>query len=55
MMEILKKNGIPAGIATVLVLAITFVPVMYQVTFTKEQNARIAVLEQKVKDLEAKQ
>lgn len=54
MMDILKKHGIPAGIATLFVLAITFVPVYHQYHFTKEQNARIAVLEEKVKALEAK-
>ena len=55
MMEILKKHGIPAGIAAAIVLAITFVPIMYQYKYTKEQNARIAALEEKIDALEAKQ
>jgi uncharacterized membrane protein YukC len=50
-MEILKKHGIPAGIATLLVLAITFVPVYYQYKYTREQNARITALEAKVASL----
>jgi hypothetical protein len=54
MMEILKKHGFPAGIATLLVLAITFVPVYYQYKYTREQNARIEVLEAKVASLQVK-
>jgi len=54
MMEILKKAGLASGIATVLVLAITFVPVYYQYKFTKQQNARIEALEAKVEKLQGK-
>jgi hypothetical protein len=54
MMEILRKHGFPAGIATLVVLAITFVPVYYQYKYTREQNARIEVLEAKVASLEKK-
>jgi hypothetical protein len=53
-MEILKKHGFPAGIATLLVLAITFVPVYYQYKYTREQNARIEALEAKVASLQVK-
>lgn len=54
MLEILKKYGIPAGLATGFVLAITFVPIMYQIDSTKHQNAKIAALEAKVAELEKK-
>jgi hypothetical protein len=54
MMEILKKHGFPAGIASLIVLAITFVPCYYQYKFTVEQNARITALEAKVTSLEKK-
>lgn len=54
MMEILKKAGIASGLATLLVLAITAVPVYYQYHFTKEQNARIEALEAKVTALQVK-
>lgn len=54
MMEILKKAGIASGIAALIVLAITFVPIMYQIKYTKQQNAKIAELEQRVQQLEAK-
>jgi hypothetical protein len=54
MLEILKKAGLASGIATLIVLAITFVPIMYQIEVTKEQNVRISVLEAKVTALEAK-
>lgn len=46
MMEIMKKHGIPTAAATVIVLAITFVPMYFQWKTTAAQNARIAVLEQ---------
>ncbi len=45
MLELLKKHGISAGIAALIVLAITIVPIGYQWHFTKQQNARIAALE----------
>jgi hypothetical protein len=51
MMELLKKHGIPAGMATLIVLAITFVPCYYQYKYTKEQNARITALEAQVASL----
>lgn len=54
MLELLKKHGIPAGLAALVVLAVTFVPIMYQYKYTKEQNARIAVLEQRLAALEKK-
>jgi len=54
MMEILKKAGIASSLATIMVLAITAVPIYYQYHFTKEQNARIAALEAKVAALEVK-
>lgn len=54
MMEILKKHGFDAGIATVIVLAITFIPVYFQYKYTLEQNARITVLEAKVETFETK-
>ena len=54
MLEILKKAGIASGLATIMVLAITAVPIYYQYHFTKQQNAKIAVLEAKVKALEEK-
>lgn len=54
MFEILKKAGVAAGLATVIVLAITFVPIYYQYHFTKKQNERIQALEQRVEALAAK-
>lgn len=54
MIELLKKYGIPSAVATVIVLAVTFVPIVYQYNTTKEQNAKIAVLETKIKKLEEK-
>ena len=54
MLEILKKHGIPASIAAAIVLAITIVPICYQWKYTKEQNARIAALEQKIEALQGK-
>jgi hypothetical protein len=48
MMEILKKHGIPTASATLIVLAITFVPLYYQYKTTVSQNARILVLEAQV-------
>lgn len=52
MLEILKKAGVAAGLASVIVLAITFVPIFYQYHFTKKQNERIAVMEQRIQVLE---
>lgn len=54
MLELLKKAGLASGLAALIVLAVTFVPIMYQVKYTKEQNAKIAELEQRVKALEEK-
>lgn len=54
MLELLKKAGVASGLAALIVLAVTIVPIMYQVKFTKEQNARIAALEERVKALEEK-
>lgn len=53
MLEILKKAGLASGLATLVVLAITFVPIAYQYKYTKEHSARIAALEARVKALEA--
>jgi hypothetical protein len=44
--ELLKKYGIPAGIATVVVIALTIIPLFIQFQATADQNARIAALEQ---------
>lgn len=54
MLEILKKAGVASGLAALIVLAITIVPIVYQYKYTKQQNERIAVLEEKVKALEEK-
>jgi hypothetical protein len=54
MLEILKKHGIPAAGASLIVLAITIVPIIYQYKYTVQQNARIAALEQKIAALEKK-
>ena len=53
MLEILKRAGISASIATVLVLAITAVPIWYQFDTTKTQNTRIQLLEEAVRVLQA--
>lgn len=52
MLEIFKRIGLASGVATVLVLLITAIPVYYQFKYTTQQNERIAVLEKKVADLE---
>lgn len=54
MMEILKKAGLASGLATLIVLAITAVPIWYQIETTKDQNARISALEAKVEKLQVK-
>lgn len=54
MLEILKKAGLASGLASLIVLAITAVPIYYQYHYTKEQNARIAALEAKLEALQAK-
>lgn len=54
MLEILKKYGIPAGVATVIVLAITVVPIYIQFTDSAEMKARIAKLENKIFVMENK-
>lgn len=54
MLEILKRAGIASGIATVVVLAITVVPLYLQFKTAAEQNARIQALEAKVTELEKK-
>ena len=54
MMEILKKYGAPTGVATLVVLAITFVPIYYQWQTAKAQNAKIEQLEKRVQNLEAR-
>jgi hypothetical protein len=48
MWEILKSIGIASGLASLIVLSITAVPIWYQIESTKSQNARIADLEAKV-------
>jgi hypothetical protein len=54
MLDLLKKHGIPAGIATLVVLALSIVPIGYQWKYTADQNARIAALEQKLEALTVK-
>lgn len=54
MLELLKKAGLASGVAAVIVLAVTFVPIMYQYKYTKQQNAKIAELEARVQQLEQK-
>lgn len=54
MLELLKKHGVSATLSSIIVLAITIVPLYYQYRFTKEQNARIAALEAKIAELEKK-
>lgn len=48
MLEILKKAGVASGIAAVIVLAITFVPIWYQFKTAEKQNERIEALERKL-------
>lgn len=54
MLEILKKAGVATGIATFLVLAITFVPIYWQYRTTVDQDARISAIEQQLKALQSK-
>ena len=54
MLDILKKAGVAAGLASAIVLAVTIVPIIYQYKYTVQQNAKIAALEAKVKALEEK-
>jgi hypothetical protein len=54
MMELLKKAGLASGIAAVIVLAVTFVPIWYQFKTAKAQNLRIEALEAQVQQLQAK-
>lgn len=51
MLEILKKVGLHATIAAVVVVLITAVPIWYQLETTATQNARIKALEAKVEAL----
>lgn len=53
MLEILKKAGVASGVATIIVLLITAVPIYYQYTYTVKQNAKIAALEERLIELEA--
>lgn len=53
MLELLKKAGLASGIAALIVLAVTIVPIGYQIKTTKDQNARLAALEARVTTLEA--
>lgn len=48
MLEILKKAGVATGVATFLVLAITFVPLYWQYQTSIELRARITALESQV-------
>jgi hypothetical protein len=52
MLELLKKIGFHATVASVVVILITAVPIFYQYHFTKQQNAKIAALEQAVLQLQ---
>ena len=54
MLEILKKAGFPAAVATLVVILITAVPIWYQIETTQAQNAKIAELEAQVKALAEK-
>jgi hypothetical protein len=54
MLELLKKVGVASGLAALIVIMITAVPIWFQYETTKEQNIRISVLEAKVTALEAK-
>jgi hypothetical protein len=54
MLELLKKAGLASGLAAIIVLAVTAVPIWYQIETTKTQNARIDALEQTVLTLTAK-
>ena len=54
MMEILKKAGLATGISTVLVLAITFLPILYQFETTADLQAEIAALKLEVAALKVK-
>lgn len=53
MLEILKKAGLSASIAIILVLAITAIPIWYQIETTKSQNSKIQMLEEAVEVLQA--
>lgn len=48
MLEILKKAGVATGVATFLVLAITFVPLYWQYQTNIELKSRISKLEAQV-------
>jgi hypothetical protein len=54
MLDILKRAGVAAGLAAVIVLAITIVPIVYQIKSTNEQNARIDALEATITTLTVK-
>ncbi len=50
MLEILKKAGVSATIATVIVLAITVVPMYQQYKFMAETQLRLKVLEKALEE-----
>jgi hypothetical protein len=53
MWEILKKIGVASGLAALIVLAVTAVPIWYQIETTQNQNAKIQLLEEAVRVLQA--
>jgi hypothetical protein len=50
MLEILKKAGVSATIATAIVLAITVVPMYQQYKFMAETQLRLKVLEKTLEE-----
>lgn len=54
MLDLLKKAGLSAVLAAIIVLAITIIPIWYQIETTKHQNAKIEALEAAVKTLSTK-
>jgi hypothetical protein len=54
MLDFLKKHGVPAGLAALIVLIATIGPMYRQYKLDKEQDARIAALEARIRTNEAK-
>lgn len=54
MMEILKKAGLATGISTVLVLAVTFLPIYYQFTDMGKVKAELVTIKAQLAELKAK-
>ena len=53
MWEILKRVGVASGLAALIVLAATAVPIWYQVETTQNQNMKIQLLVEAVRVLQA--